>query len=166
MPKGGVQEVDKRIGKNIRRYRIEKNLSQTELAERLDLTFQQVQKYEKGTNRVSAGRLQLIAGFLGCTIHDLLGTIMEGESRTPDVLRDLGQTRVGLELARAFKYIDSLDKRQTLLQVAYAFAGDSLRRDRAPQSAVGSDSHPQAQTHAPNAERPNLRGAGRARPAS
>ena len=57
--------MDKVVGRNIRIYRLAKKLSQTELAESLGITFQQVQKYEAGTNRVGSGRLFQISKILG-----------------------------------------------------------------------------------------------------
>ena len=52
------------IAKRVRALRLQRGLSQTELGEVLGVTFQQVQKYERGTNRISAGRLYRIAGVL------------------------------------------------------------------------------------------------------
>jgi predicted transcriptional regulator len=60
--RAGSEDVE--IGRKIRALRLQRGLSQTSLAEGIGLTFQQVQKYEKGTNRVSAGRLQKIAEML------------------------------------------------------------------------------------------------------
>ena len=64
--RAGAEDVE--IGRKIRALRLERGLSQSTLADGIGLTFQQVQKYEKGTNRVSAGRLQKIAGSVcsGC----------------------------------------------------------------------------------------------------
>src|SRR5436305_3358938 len=59
---------DIEIGRKIRALRLERGLSQTGLADGIGLTFQQVQKYEKGTNRVSAGRLHKIAELLNTPI--------------------------------------------------------------------------------------------------
>ncbi len=56
---------DVEIGQRIRAQRLNRSMSQTELADRLGVTFQQVQKYEKGVNRVGAGRLEQIAEALG-----------------------------------------------------------------------------------------------------
>src|SRR5512132_595509 len=53
--------VDKLVGRNLRVYRLRKSLSQTDLANQLGVSFQQVQKYENGSNRVSSGRLLQIA---------------------------------------------------------------------------------------------------------
>src|SRR5437016_14271832 len=52
---------DTEIGRRIRALRLERGLSQTELGNLLGVTFQQIQKYEKGANRVAAGRLQRVA---------------------------------------------------------------------------------------------------------
>ena len=52
--------IDKHIGTRVRMRRMMLDMSQTELGDALDITFQQVQKYEKGTNRISASRLQRV----------------------------------------------------------------------------------------------------------
>ncbi len=59
-----VTEIDKEIGERVRVARLEKGLSQKALGAAIGLTFQQVQKYEKGTNRVSASRLRRVAEVL------------------------------------------------------------------------------------------------------
>ena len=64
MTRKGPDSIDRIVGRNIRIYRLQKGLTQTDLADELGLTFQQVQKYEKGTNRVGSGRLLKIATFL------------------------------------------------------------------------------------------------------
>ena len=58
---------DIQIGQRIRAQRLNSGMSQTDLADRLGVTFQQVQKYEKGLNRVGAGRLEQIAEAVGVT---------------------------------------------------------------------------------------------------
>ena len=65
--------VDIEVGQRIRIYRKAKGLSQTTLADQLGVTFQQVQKYENGTNRIGAGRLMRIAQVLGVPVTTLLG---------------------------------------------------------------------------------------------
>ena len=57
-------ELDAEIGRRLRKARISYNLTQTDLAQRLGISFQQVQKYENGTNRVSSSRLYMIADVL------------------------------------------------------------------------------------------------------
>ncbi|APO65834.1 MULTISPECIES: helix-turn-helix domain-containing protein [Rhizobium] len=63
--------VDILVGRNVRQLRARRRVSQLELGEALGLTFQQIQKYEKGTNRVSASKLHQIAVFLGVEISAL-----------------------------------------------------------------------------------------------
>src|ERR1700730_9755665 len=58
MPKDGAHPIDEHVGKRVRMRRLMLGRSQTQLGEALGLTFQQVQKYEKGTNRIRASRLQ------------------------------------------------------------------------------------------------------------
>ena len=70
--------VDGEVGDRIRAYRQAAKFTQTELANELGVTFQQVQKYEKGVNRVAAGRLTKIAHTLGVPIGTLLGAEDEG----------------------------------------------------------------------------------------
>lgn len=68
----GSGPVDRHIGARIRALRNMKKISQEELATALGVSFQQVQKYEKGMNRVAGGRLIQIAAALGCRVGDLL----------------------------------------------------------------------------------------------
>ena len=72
--------VDAAVGQRIRMLRTDVGLSQTTLAQALGVTFQQVQKYEKGVNRVGAGRLTRIAEALNVPVSRLLGVDEE-----PDV---------------------------------------------------------------------------------
>jgi transcriptional regulator with XRE-family HTH domain len=65
--------VDVEVGQRIRIQRLQSGLSQTSLAEQLGVTFQQVQKYEKGVNRVGAGRLTKIAKVLGVPVASFFG---------------------------------------------------------------------------------------------
>ena len=64
-----VTDIDAAIGSRIRTRRLELKLSQEKMAEGLGVTFQQVQKYERGSNRVPASRLPEIAGILGVSIQ-------------------------------------------------------------------------------------------------
>jgi transcriptional regulator with XRE-family HTH domain len=64
MPRTRLDPTDKHVGSRVRMRRLMLNLSQTALADALGLTFQQVQKYEKGVNRISASRLQQLSHVL------------------------------------------------------------------------------------------------------
>src|SRR5260370_32842470 len=64
MRKGPLNPIDKHVGSRLRMRRLMLDMSQAEVADALGLTFQQVQKYEKGSNRVSASRLQHLSQIL------------------------------------------------------------------------------------------------------
>src|ERR1700738_968136 len=63
--------IDAAVGRNLRIWRMAKGLSQSQLASRLGVTFQQIQKYEIGSNRIGTGRLVKAAGILGIPISAL-----------------------------------------------------------------------------------------------
>ena len=58
MPRGALNPIDKHVGSRVRMRRLMLDMSQTDLGDALGLTFQQVQKYEKGSNRIGASRLR------------------------------------------------------------------------------------------------------------
>jgi transcriptional regulator with XRE-family HTH domain len=111
-----VDNVDRIVGRNIRIQRLAKGLSQTELASSLGVTFQQVQKYEKGTNRVGSGRLLLISKALGIPLLDLfegskVSTSKSDEKSPIDLLTD----PLSLRLVRAFSGISKQQVRHNLV---------------------------------------------------
>ena len=69
--------LDAMVGAKIRMFRINRGMSQTALAERVGVSFQQVQKYEKGANRVGASRLSQIASVLGISVGELFESSQE-----------------------------------------------------------------------------------------
>ena len=73
MPRRSDSADDIQIGKRVRFYRLKANLSQTDLANEFGISFQQVQKYEKGTNRIASSRLMTMAKLLKVDVMDLLG---------------------------------------------------------------------------------------------
>jgi len=85
------------VGAKIRMFRINRGMSQTALAEQVGVSFQQVQKYEKGTNRVGASRLSQIASVLGITVGELFETSDQktGAANSPvHLLAEPGALRV------------------------------------------------------------------------
>ena len=62
---------DTTIGQNVRKYRRDANVTQEALGRHLDVCGNAVAHYEKGINRIAAGRIPIIAAFLGCTLEDL-----------------------------------------------------------------------------------------------
>jgi len=113
-----IVPADVYVGERIRAMRIEKGLSQTDLGNRLGVTFQQVQKYEKGVNRVSAGRLAAIADLFETTIMSFYPDGKQAKAGY-DPCHEMSQSRSGVELARAFNMLDSA-KRAVVLSVAEA----------------------------------------------
>jgi transcriptional regulator with XRE-family HTH domain len=71
MPTRLPDPLDALVGARIRVFRVHRKISQTDLADQIGVTFQQVQKYEKGTNRIGASRLSRIAGVLGISVGEL-----------------------------------------------------------------------------------------------
>lgn len=89
--------LDALVGARIRMFRINRGMSQTVLAERIGVTFQQVQKYEKGANRVGASRLAQIASVLGISVGELFeasGDGSPGLNSPMNLLAEPGALRV------------------------------------------------------------------------
>ena len=96
--------VDVEVGHRIRIERLSRGLSQTALANQLGVTFQQVQKYEKGVNRVGAGRLVRVAEALDVPVSFFFGGTDAGSEDTRAILGFL-DTSYSLRLLRAFSRI-------------------------------------------------------------
>jgi transcriptional regulator with XRE-family HTH domain len=122
--------VDKYVGSRVRMRRIMLSMSQEKLGEALGLTFQQVQKYEKGTNRVGASRIQQIAEILQIPVSFLFeggpaGTAnadrtIEGPS--PSYVSDFLATSEGLALTRAFTRIGDAKLRRSIVELVEQIA--------------------------------------------
>ena len=78
-----MKTFDKAIGARIRMYRKALGLSQSDLARKIGITFQQVQKYESGANRVAASRLWSIADALGVSVLSLFQDVAQIHDETP-----------------------------------------------------------------------------------
>lgn len=121
--KRGPNPVDAHVGSRIRTQRLLLRISQEKLAEGLGITFQQVQKYEKGTNRVGASRLQQIALLLGVPISyffaDAVTGAQLGKAPLPeeDAVTAFLSSREGIELNRAFQQVQNVKVRQNILQL-------------------------------------------------
>lgn len=114
--------IDIEVGRRIRLQRRILGMSQSALAEGLDVTFQQVQKYEKGTNRVGASRLQRVANCLGVPVSHFFdnvaadghGAADEAISMKNDLVCFLSSEE-GVELNRAFAKIKDARTRQKIV---------------------------------------------------
>ncbi len=110
--------VDVLVGQNIRICRLQKDISQGELGRQIGVTFQQVQKYEKGANRVGASRLNQIADALGISLTTLFEGAPTGTHVAPEQsARSLLAKPHSLRLLQAFNKIHSETTRQALLQL-------------------------------------------------
>jgi len=119
--RAGAEDVE--IGRKIRALRLERGLSQTNLADGIGLTFQQVQKYEKGTNRVSAGRLQKIADLLNIPVTFFYGGGSGARAKKreeSDPALAFLQTKGAVRLMRAYSEIPSRTTKYALLVLAEA----------------------------------------------
>jgi transcriptional regulator with XRE-family HTH domain len=121
--------VDKYVGSRVRMRRIMLGMSQEKLGEALGLTFQQVQKYEKGTNRVGASRIQQIAEILQVPVSFLFeggpsGTANAegGEGPSPSYVSDFLATSEGLALTRAFTRISDAKLRRSIVELVEQIA--------------------------------------------
>jgi transcriptional regulator with XRE-family HTH domain len=118
MASKGTDPVDRLVGRNIRIYRLQKGMSQTELADALGLTFQQVQKYEKGANRVGSGRLLKIATILGLDITALFkGSDDVAQLNQQSVFDELAAPQP-VRLIQAFSKISNPGVRRSLVELA------------------------------------------------
>jgi transcriptional regulator with XRE-family HTH domain len=124
--------VDEQVGSRVRRRREELGMSQEMLASKVGVTFQQLQKYEGGTNRISAGRLFDLAVALDTTIPYFYSGL-HGSSR---VLRGVGEESAEfdagpdsdvLELVKAYRAIADLAARKSVLSMAKDLARNSKR---------------------------------------
>jgi transcriptional regulator with XRE-family HTH domain len=113
--------VDVEVGHRIRIERLSRGLSQTALANQLGVTFQQVQKYEKGVNRVGAGRLTKIAEVLGVPVGSFFsgkelrgdGQEKDGEASPLKLLTVSGAFR----LLRAYAEIEDTNLRRSIVDL-------------------------------------------------
>ena len=91
MPTRMPDPLDALVGARIRVFRINRKISQTDLAEQIGVTFQQVQKYEKGTNRIGASRLSRIAAVLGISVGELFESPGEKSGESASLFRLLAE---------------------------------------------------------------------------
>lgn len=117
--------IDKWVGARVRMRRLMLGFSQEKLAHGLHLTFQQVQKYEKGANRIGAGRLQQIAEILQVPVNfffqDLPAPSTKQQS-TPSYVSDFLSSADGLALTKAFMSIHDQRLRRCIIELVEASA--------------------------------------------
>ena len=124
--------IDKHVGSRVRMRRKMLGMSQTKLGDALGLTFQQVQKYEKGTNRISASRLQQLAHILQVPVTFFFEGAPPvagqrkglGEAPSPAYVSDFLASTDGLALTRAFTQIKDAKARRGIVDLVKQIAGD------------------------------------------
>ena len=143
--------VDVHVGSRVRMRRLMLGISQEELADALDLSFQQVQKYEKGTNRIGASRLEHISRFLqvpvafffeGASGASAVAT-SEEDTRSLALMDDFVSSPEGLRLVQSFTQIEDADVRRRIVDLVQAIGSkncaDARRRIVDLVQAIGSE---------------------------
>jgi len=128
-PERGPNPIDRHVGLRIRMRRKELGISQEKLAESIGLTFQQVQKYERAANRVSASKLWEMSRALTINIsyfYEGLGDGVEiaGSNLPRETLQDFLLTPEGMELATVFPKVPKGRVRRKVLDLVRAMAGE------------------------------------------
>jgi transcriptional regulator with XRE-family HTH domain len=128
---GMPNPTDRHVGSRVRLRRVMLNLNQTDLASRLGLSYQQVQKYETGTNRIGASRLQQISHILKVPVAFFFeGAPGLTQSRTrrnerplPDYVIEFLSTSDGVALAKAFTRMRNIKLRRRIVRLAVEIMG-------------------------------------------
>jgi transcriptional regulator with XRE-family HTH domain len=125
--------VDKHVGSRVRMRRLMLGLSQSKLADQLELTFQQVQKYEKGGNRIGAGRLYQLSHVLDVPVSFFfegaprptgLPSRRSRDAPSPHYLTDFLATANGQALVKAFMRIKGTAVRRNIVRFLEAIADE------------------------------------------
>jgi transcriptional regulator with XRE-family HTH domain len=118
------------VGSRIRSQRLVRRMSQTELGRRVGVTFQQVQKYEKGRNRVSASRLQRISDVLAVPVAFFFGDGAESKNASAAAETGLAflETAGAVRLVRAYSKIRDSRTRRSLVELAETMAREGGRK--------------------------------------
>jgi transcriptional regulator with XRE-family HTH domain len=134
MTKKAPNPIDKHVGSRVRMRRMMLGMSQEKLGDALALTFQQVQKYEKGTNRIGASRLQQISLILQVPVafffegapHLVEGMVSDTmeTAPSPTYVSDFLATSDGLSLTKAFMRIPDPKLRRRIVDLVQQIAGE------------------------------------------
>jgi transcriptional regulator with XRE-family HTH domain len=125
---GGRDEVDAYVGARIGLRRSALGLSQSALAQQLGISFQQVQKYETGQNRISASRLHRAATVLGTSVDTFFPPVETAQGAADggwEGLRFMTATADGRAVAADFSLIESRETRRAVARIVRALARDS-----------------------------------------
>jgi transcriptional regulator with XRE-family HTH domain len=132
MPRTINDPLDRQIGQRIRAFRMAQNMSQTELGRRMGVTFQQIQKYEKGLNRVGGGRIKKLAAALDVSVAALFGASEDrGEKKVDALLTETMTHPYAARLLAAFFSIPSKTEQRAILAMLEAMGSKSAAKRRA-----------------------------------
>ncbi len=135
MTKKVPNPIDVHVGSRVRLRRMLVGMSQEKLGEMLGLTFQQIQKYEKGANRIGASRLYQIAQILGVSVQFFFDDIPQEHAMTQDegmaddpapFVMDFVSSAEGLQLNRSYTRISDAQVRKRLLELVKSLSGDPI----------------------------------------
>ena len=124
--------IDKHVGARVRMRRLLVGMSQEKLGTALGITFQQIQKYEKGTNRIGASRLQQISGVLGVPVsyffEDAQGEALSNTGfadKKGDYVADFLATSEGLQLTKSFMKVKDPKVRRRIVDLVASIADEA-----------------------------------------
>jgi transcriptional regulator with XRE-family HTH domain len=132
MPTKSPNPIDKHVGNRVRMRRMMLKMSQEKLGNAVGLTFQQIQKYEKGANRIGASRLQEIAQVLRVPVPFFFEGAPQtsvrpqfvGEAPSPAYVTEFLATSDGLALVNAFGRIKNLTLKRTIVRLVEQLTGE------------------------------------------
>ncbi len=137
MTKKNPNPIDVHVGSRVRLRRMLVGMSQEKLGEMLGLTFQQIQKYEKGANRIGASRLYQIAQILGVSVQFFFDDMPQehtipkneglSESDPAPFVMDFVSSAEGLQLNRSYTRISDAHVRKRLLELVKSLSSESMR---------------------------------------
>ena len=135
MPRSAINPIDKHVGSRVRMRRLMLDMSQTDLGDALGLTFQQVQKYEKGANRIGASRLQHLSQILQVPVPFFFegapasigrpAAEASADAPSPSFISDFLASSEGLDLVRAFTCIEDAKLRRAIVRLVEQIAPDT-----------------------------------------
>jgi transcriptional regulator with XRE-family HTH domain len=125
-----LSPIDAQVGARVRMRRLTLEMSTTKVGEALDISYQQVQKYENGSNRISASRLQQLANLLGVTPGYFFADACPGRAAAAIPLGSNGEAKIadsrseGLQLSRAFAAVRDAKVRKRILELIVSLASE------------------------------------------
>jgi transcriptional regulator with XRE-family HTH domain len=133
----GPDDRDRVVGERIRTYRDIKGLSQTELGEAIGVTFQQVQKYERGKNKVGVSRLVEISRILSTPLMSFVAglddsknahIISVSDTKQDKIIQDSERNKEIAELLKIYNSVETFEDRQEIINVLRALATAKRKR--------------------------------------